>query len=203
MQRRISQILLPLIYVLSIFLIVPVIGAAAPVAYKALRHFGGDFTLTDHHGQRFSLHDAKGKVVLIYFGFTSCADTCPLTLGDMATALRDLGPLAERVQPLFISVDPQRDTQEVLRQYLPYYHPSLLGLTGTQEEIMAVAEQYRAPVYIRKPDENGFYLVDHSSYVYVVGPEGDLANLIRFGTSSDNITRIVRGLLKTEDLPQS
>jgi len=165
-------------------------------SYRALRSYGGDFTLTGHDGKPYSLHDAKGKVVLIYFGFTSCADTCPFTLAKLAAALSQLGPLAERVQILFISVDPQRDSPDLLRQYAAYFHPSILALTGQSEEIAAVAKQYRAPIYVRKPDDNGFYVVDHSSYVYVVDSDGILVNLIRFESSVDRIAQLLRDLLE-------
>ena len=136
----------------------PVSQPAGPVAYPSLRQFGGDFTLTDQYGKPFSLHDARGKVVLIYFGFTSCADTCPVTLTKVAAALRELGDLAGRVQPLFISVDPERDTQAVLRRYMRYFHSSILGLTGRPEEIEAVARQYRAPVYHPEIGRNDGFL---------------------------------------------
>lgn len=169
---------------------------AGPVAYPSLRQFGGDFTLTNQNGQPFSLHDARGKVVLIYFGFTSCADTCPLALTEMAAAMRELGPLARRVQPLFISVDPARDTEEVLRQYVPSFHASILGLTGTPEQIKTVARQYRAPVYIRQADETGFYLVDHSSKLYVVNTEGTLVNILAYEASPDMIAQVIRDLLR-------
>lgn len=168
---------------------------AGPVSYPSLRQFGGDFTLTAQDGKRFSLHDARGKVVLIYFGFTSCADTCPVALAEVAAAMRKLGTLAEHVQPLFISVDPKRDTQEVLRGYLPHFDSSILGLTGTREQVQAVARKYRAPVYIGKSDETGFYQVDHSSKLYVVNTDGVLVNILSYGTSPARIVEVVRALL--------
>jgi protein SCO1/2 len=168
-------------------------------SYRALRAYGGDFTLTDHDGKPYSLQDARGKVVLIYFGFTSCAETCPLTLAAVGEALHKLGPLAEQVQPILISVDPARDTPEVLRGYVTYFHPSAIGLTGTQQEILEVARQYRAPVNIHKPGANGYYTVDHSSYVFVVDREGTLVNLIRYGTPSDRIAETIRALLENNE----
>jgi cytochrome oxidase Cu insertion factor (SCO1/SenC/PrrC family) len=174
----------------------PVAMDAGPPRYQALSQFGGDFSLTDAQGRPFSLRDSRGKVVLIYFGFTSCNSTCPVTLAAVAAAMRSLGPLADRVQPLFITVDPKRDTPDVLREYLPHFHPSILGLRGTQEQVTAVAEQYRAPLYVRKPDEKGDYVVDHGSYLYVVGPDGGLANLVRLGDPAEKIVRVVRGLLQ-------
>jgi cytochrome oxidase Cu insertion factor (SCO1/SenC/PrrC family) len=175
----------------------PMEGHVGPVDYRALHRFGGDFSLTDARGRTYSLRDSRGKVALIYFGFTSCSSTCPVSLAAVAAAMRSLGPQADRVQPLFVTVDPERDTPEVLRAYLPRFHPSILGLTGTQEQVTAVADRYRAPLYVRKPDEKGDYVVDHSSYLYVVGPDGKLANLVRLGDPAEKIVRIVRGLLET------
>jgi len=181
----------------------PVEAGAAPAAYPALSDFGGDFTLTDQEGQSFSLEHARGKVALIYFGFTSCAETCPIALSQVAAAMRKLGSLSARVQPLFITVDPARDTPELLRQYLPRFHPSIRGLTGTQQQVEAVAEKYRAPVYVRHPHEGGTYVVDHSSYLYVVGPDGELANLIRYGDSVGRIVSVVQALLLEQSSQQN
>lgn len=157
--------------------------------------FGGDFTLTDHNSEPFSLTDVRGKIVLIFFGFASCADTCPTTLFKVADAMRQLGPLAEKIQPLLITVDAKRDTPQSLRQYVTYFHPSLIGLTGTQEEVEAVAEQYRVPVLVRKPNENGFYVVDHGSKLFIVDTEGVLANILMFEVTADQIADSVRQLL--------
>jgi cytochrome oxidase Cu insertion factor (SCO1/SenC/PrrC family) len=165
------------------------------VSYRALHSFGGDFTLTDHHDRQFSLTDVRDKVVVIYFGFTSCADTCPLTLTSLSAALRKLGPSATRVQPLFISLDPKRDTPAMLRSYVEYFHPSILGLTGTKKELDKVTDRYRAPFYIHKPDADGFYVVDHSSYLYVIDTAGTLVNLIRHGTPADKIANVIGRLL--------
>ena len=163
--------------------------------YHLGRFFGGDFTLTDHHGQPFSLHDARGKVVLIHFGFTSCADTCPTTLVKITRAMRELGPLSGRVQPLLISVDAKRDTPEVLRRYVSYFHPAYLGLTGTQQKLEAVADQYRSPVYVWKADANGYYVVDHGSKIFLVDTEGGLANILNYETSPTKIASHVKELL--------
>lgn len=160
-----------------------------------VRGYGGDFVLRDHSARTFSLADQRGKVVLIYFGYTSCADVCPTTLVDVAGAIRELGPSADLLQPLLISVDPERDSPELLRKYLAHFHPSMLGLTGTPEEIAAVTRLYRAPAYKRKPSESGFYVVDHSSHIYVVDPDGRLAYLIPYGTPPAEIAGVVRDLL--------
>ncbi len=181
----------------------PAEPGGGPVQYRALGQFGGDFTLTRVDGRPFSLHDIRGKIALIYFGFTSCTSTCPMTLSSIATAMRMLGPASARVQPLFITVDTRRDTPEVLREYAPRFHPSILPLTGTQEQVDAVAAEYRAPLYVRKPDESGAYVVDHSSYLYVVRQDGRLANLVRLGDPPERIVHVVNGLLEEGDSPTS
>lgn len=169
--------------------------AADAKNYRLGRLFGGDFSLTDHNGKRFSLSGARGKVVVIYFGFASCADTCPTTLAKVGMAMREIGPLSKHVQPLFISVDAKRDTPEVLRKYVTYFHPDIIGLTGTQDEVEAVARQYRMPVYVRSPDASGFYVVDHGSKLYLIDTEGMLANILEYDASPDQIVREIRGLL--------
>jgi cytochrome c peroxidase len=104
---------------------------------------GGDFTLTDHHGKSFNLTQLRGKIVLIFFGYTHCPDVCPTELARMAQLLKQLGDDADKVQGLFISVDPERDTPAILSQYVPYFHTSLIGLTGSQDQVQAVADAYR------------------------------------------------------------
>jgi len=158
--------------------------------------FGGDFTLTDQHEKPFSLHDARGKVVMIFFGFTSCADTCPTTMLRMAAAMKLLGAEAGRVVPVFISVDAKRDTPAAIRQYAAYFHPSMVALTGTQEQLEAVAAQYRTPVLVREPDENGFYVVDHGSRLFLVDPDGKLANMLLYEDPPERIAEEVLELLQ-------
>lgn len=135
---------------------------------------GGPFTLTDHTGRRVTDQDFRGKYMLVYFGFTFCPDVCPSGLQVIAAALDQLGPKAEQVTPIFITVDPERDTPEQLAEYVPSFHPRLVGLTGTPEEVQAVAKAYR--VYYRKvKDEKSTaeYTVDHTSIIYLMSPEGE------------------------------
>jgi protein SCO1/2 len=165
------------------------------VRHQALRELGGDFTLTDHRGERFSLHDARGKVVLLFFGFTACSSTCPAIMSKLSTALRRLGPLAERVQPVMVSVDPRRDTPEVLATYVRKFHPGILGLTGSEEEIEAVSARFRAPAHEHRPVD-GAYQVDHSSYIFVLDRSGTVVRLIRFEEGAEKIARVARALLE-------
>lgn len=144
---------------------------------------GGPFALTDHTGRRVSDADYKGRFMLVYFGYTSCPDMCPLGLQVMADAL-DLvpEPLARRITPIFVTVDPERDTVEAIEGYVGLIHPRLVGLTGTPEEIKAAVRSWR--VYVRRNDAQGSagYLVDHSTFTYLMGPDG--AYVTHFGNGT-------------------
>ena len=133
---------------------------------------GGPFTLTDHKGNKVSDTDLRGRLMLIYFGYTLCPDVCPLSLQLMAEGIDALGADGEDVQPMFISVDPERDTAEVMSDYVTHFHKRLLGLTGSPEEVKPVLKAYR--VYVSKQEETdpGEYLVNHSSIFYLMGRDG-------------------------------
>ncbi|MBX3665119.1 MAG: SCO family protein, partial [Burkholderiales bacterium] len=105
--------------------------------------FGKELALTDHNGQRRTLADFRGKVVAVFFGFTHCPDVCPTTLVEMAAVMKELGADAERLQLLFVTVDPERDTAEVLQRYVPAFHPSFLGLTGSADDIARTAKEFK------------------------------------------------------------
>lgn len=169
---------------------------ASAANYQLGKNYGGDFTLTDHEGRSFSLRNARGKVVLIHFGFTACDYTCPVTMTKVAAALERLGSRAAQVQPLMISVDTQRDTPEVLRSYVQNFHPTYVGLTGAQEQVEAVARQYRAPVHVHKPDHKGYYVADHGSGLYLVGRDGMLADIVFFDIPPEEIARRIEDLLR-------
>lgn len=141
---------------------------------------GGPFTLTDSAGKTVTDRDFRGKFMLVYFGYTFCPDVCPTTLNQVAVALDKLGAKGDRVQALFVSVDPRRDTPEVIRQYTAAFSPRLLGLTGTAEQIAAAAKAYR--VYYaehRTGDGPLDYTMDHSSILYLMGPDGQFVAPIR------------------------
>jgi len=132
---------------------------------------GGSFRLTDQNGRTVSDQDFRGKLFLVFFGFTHCPDICPTTLFDMSEVLKQLGPDAEKTAALFISVDPERDTPEKLKDYLSSFHPRIFGLTGTPEAIAAVEKKYR--VYAKKvPLKDGDYTMDHTAVVYLMDKEG-------------------------------
>ncbi len=134
---------------------------------------GGSFELTDHTGKRVSDQDYRGRYMLVFFGFTFCPDICPSALQVMSAALDKIGPKADRITPLFITVDPERDTSVQLALYVQSFHPRLIGLTGTQAEIDQVVRAYR--VYAKKvedPRSTAGYTFDHSSIIYVMNPDG-------------------------------
>jgi protein SCO1/2 len=134
---------------------------------------GGPFSLTDHTGKRVTDEDFRGHTLIVMFGFTFCPDVCPTELQLVSAALDKLGPKGKNVVPLFITVDPQRDTPAQLAMYVKSFHPRLIGLTGTPEEIEAVAKEYR--VYFKKvpdPKSTAGYTMDHSALISVMGPDG-------------------------------
>lgn len=159
--------------------------------------FGGPFTLTDHTGRRRSDTDFHGTWLLVQFGYTSCPDICPLSLDTMTAALEALGPAASRVQPVFVTVDPTRDTPAVLASFLTSFDPRLIGLTGSEAEIAAVAKAYR--VHRRKiitdPADPAAYLVDHGSFTYLMGPDGGFLTLIPYGTDAARMARTIASYL--------
>lgn len=145
--------------------------AGVKVVGQAL--IGGPFTLTDHTGKRVTDQDFRGRHMLVFFGFTLCPDVCPSALQVVSAALDKLGPKADRFVPVLVSVDPERDTPMQLASYVQSFHPRLVGLTGTPAEIDAVVKAYR--VYVRKvgdPKSSAGYTIDHTSLIYVMGPDG-------------------------------
>jgi protein SCO1/2 len=155
-----------------------------------------DFTLTDQNGKPFTLSSTRGKVVLLYFGYTSCPDVCPLTLSDMAAARKDLGPDADQVQVIFVTVDPERDSQQVLQKYVPAFDPTFIGVRGTPAEIKTVADAYGVK-YKKTPLENSAlgYAVDHSAFIYVIDRRGQLRELLPFGTQRQDIASDLKILI--------
>jgi cytochrome oxidase Cu insertion factor (SCO1/SenC/PrrC family) len=150
---------------------------------------GGPFSLVDQDGQRVSDTDFRGRYMLVYFGFTFCPDVCPAALQLMAAAIDKLGAKGEQVTPIFITVDPERDTPEALKPYVSSFHPRFIGLTGTTAQIQDVAREYR--VYFRKAKDEtapGSYTMDHTSIIYVMGPDGRFVTHFTSSTPLDTIT---------------
>lgn len=173
-----------------------VLPTRTPVGSMGEPAIGGRFTLTDHNGRRVTDKDFGGRYMLVLFGFTFCPDICPTALQVSAAALDKIGARADRVTPLFISVDPERDTPEQLKSYVASLHPRLVGLTGSREEVAAAAKTYRA--YWRKvtDDKSAMgYTVDHSSIIYLMGPDGGFITHFTHATTVDAMAAgIVRHL---------
>jgi cytochrome oxidase Cu insertion factor (SCO1/SenC/PrrC family) len=149
---------------------------------------GGPFRLTDQNGKSVSDADFRGRYMLVYFGYSFCPDVCPTTLAVMAQALEKLGSKASRVVPVFITIDPERDTPKVLADYMKAFGPSFVGLTGNDAAIKDVERKYR--VYaVKKPLEKGNYGVDHSSVLYLMGPDGKLVNFYDEAISPDDLAK--------------
>lgn len=133
-----------------------------------------NFTLTGHDGSKVSLSNFKDKVVLLFFGYTNCPDICPITLSVMNNVIDRLGDKADNVQVLFVTVDPERDTVEKLKSYMPYYNESFIGLTGTPEEIDKVAVDYNIFYSKEEVDSSSGYLMGHNSSVLLITPDGEI-----------------------------
>lgn len=157
---------------------------------------GGPFTLTAPDGTIVTDQTYRGKWLLVYFGYTSCPDSCPTTLLEIATALGKLGPDAAKVQPIFITIDPQRDTPEVLGEYTQSFDPRIVGLTGTPHEIDTVAQAYGA-YFVRRQTGPGArdYLMDHSIYIYLMNPQGKFVRAFDTDWSGDRIAAAVREVM--------
>ncbi|MFQ6672359.1 MAG: SCO family protein [Candidatus Tectimicrobiota bacterium] len=159
-----------------------------------------DFTLTDHNGQPFRLSDQRGNVVVLFFGYTSCPDVCPTTLALWRQVHDALGPEAERVRFVFVTVDPDRDTPERLRQHLTVFNPAFIGLWGTPEELGRVYEAYDVThEKVLVGESAAGYLMNHTATVFVVGPEGQLRSSHGFFTPPEEVVSDIRQLLRREN----
>lgn len=157
--------------------------------------FGKPLSLTDHTGKLRSMNDFKGKVVVLFFGYTHCPDVCPTTMSDLKQTMKLLGDKADDVQVLFVTVDPERDTQEVLAQFVPGFDPRFIGLRGTLEEVAANLSEYK--VYAAKVSEPGKsgYTMDHSAGLYVFDKTGAPRIYLGYGEKPENIAHDLRLLL--------
>jgi protein SCO1/2 len=152
---------------------------------------GGPFTLIDHTGKRRTDEDFRGKVMLIYFGFTYCPDICPTDLQNIGLALDQLGPAADKVQPLFITVDPERDTAEHLKEYLSLFHPRIIGLTGDAVAVGVAAEAFKV-YHVKVSGKGDDYTIDHTAFVYLIGTDGNYLGFLPPGTSPERIAETLR-----------
>ena len=159
--------------------------------------WGKGFELTDHHGKRRTLADFRGKVVAVFFGFTHCPDMCPTTMAMLGEAVRKLGSEAGIVQVLFVTVDPKRDTPQVLAQYVPAFHPAFLGLYADEETTARTAKEFKVYFKAQAPNEHGAYSVDHSGQVFIFDKSGRLRLLTRSSKATpDSVAHDLRLLLQ-------
>jgi|YelNatPaOPRAMG01_1025707.scaffolds.fasta_scaffold18608_5 cytochrome oxidase Cu insertion factor (SCO1/SenC/PrrC family) len=163
-------------------------GGAVGITLPAGTAIGGGFHLIDEHGTPVSPEDYRGRWMLVYFGYTFCPDVCPTTLQTIATALDKLGKgEAEKIAPLFITIDPERDTPPVLARYVGQFDPRIIGLTGTPAAIADAARAYRVYYAKETPKDGSPYTMDHSSFIYLMDPEGRLAALFGPQTTADEL----------------
>ena len=152
-----------------------------------------DLRLTDHNGKQRSLADFRGKVAVVFFGYTHCPDVCPTTLADLAQTLRMLGKEADRVQVLFVTLDPERDTRELLAKFVPAFHPAMLGLYGDAQATASAAKSFRVD-YQKVPTKNG-YLMDHTTFIYMFDTQGKLRLMAGDREPSEWLAQDIRQLL--------
>lgn len=173
-------------------------GASSGGSFKGVDITGASYAkglqLKDFNGQVRSLAEFKGKVVFLFFGFTQCPDVCPTTMAELAEVRRRLGPDGEKVQGVFVTVDPERDTPELLKGYLGSMDPSFVGLTGTPDEIKAAAKEFKV-FYQKVPTQNGNYTIDHTAGAFVFDPSGQVRLFVRYGTPVDDLVSDIRQLL--------
>jgi protein SCO1/2 len=177
----------------------PVAGTSGTIATTGKALVGGPFTLTDHTGKRVTEKDFLGRNMLVFFGFTYCPDICPSGLSVLTAALDQLGSAADMVTPVFVTIDPERDTPEKMAEYIKSFHPRLVGLTGSKEDVAAAIKAYR--VYAKKvPDERDpkSYTMDHSSIAYLMGTDGQFRAFFPDLTKPDPLAAEIRKALASK-----
>lgn len=174
----------------------PGTGAAA---FKGIDITGADYARTlnlpDQNGQARSLADFKGKVVVVFFGYTQCPDVCPTTMAELAQVKKSLGPDGDRVQGVFVSVDPDRDTPEVLKAYMASFDPGFVALRGTPEQTAAAAKEFKV-FYAKVPGKaEGSYTMDHTAGSYIFDPSGKVRLFVRYGAGAEPLAADLKALL--------
>jgi protein SCO1 len=164
-------------------------------AVAALPGIGGHFLLTTSAGRTVTDRSFPGKWLLVYFGYTFCPDACPTALSALATALDELGPLAAEIQPIFITVDPERDTPQVVADYAKAFDARIVGLSGTREQIAAATKEFRVYYNVR-PLGNDEYAIDHSSFIYVIDPSGQVVELLTGNLPGHSMAEAVHRVMR-------
>ena len=153
---------------------------------------GGPFALIDHNGQKRTDADFRGKILLVYFGFTFCSDVCPIDLQSIAGAIDKLGPAGDAVQPLFITVDPEKDTPEQLKGHVALFHPRMIGLTGDARQIRQVANAYKVYYAKTEPTKRDDRGIDHTGFIFLIGKDGQYLGFFPPGTPADRMAETIR-----------
>ncbi|GLQ07978.1 SCO family protein [Sneathiella chinensis] len=153
---------------------------------------GGPFELVNHKGETVTDKDFQGKMMLVFFGYTFCPDVCPTEMQTFVQTLDLLGEDADQVTPVFITVDPERDSVDVVREFVAAFHPAIVGLTGTPEQITQVKKQYRAYGQKANSEDKEYYLVDHTSFTYLMGRDGSLSTVFSYGTTAEEMAKVIR-----------
>ena len=180
----------------------PVAETSAPVEVPSLQDFGGiggDFALVDQHGARFELQGLRGQAAMLFFGYTYCPDICPVTLSKMGRVYQLIGEREQELTTLFVTVDPKRDTQEKLAEYLDYFALDAIGLRGDKEEIDQVVRQYGA--HYSLGEERDAYLVDHSTYTYLIDQQGKVRFLFRQSDGPELMAAVTEQLFAEVEKP--
>ena len=160
---------------------------------------GGPFRLVDQFGQTVTRADYRGKYMLVFFGYSNCPDECPLTLQKMALAMQALGPLAQHVAPIFITIDPAHDTPAVLKNYLLKFGHGLIGLTGSKARIASVAHEYDVAFDPNEAEASGSSMINHSTYIYLMGRDGKFLNLFPFTITVRQLVAVLKAQLTRGD----
>jgi protein SCO1 len=183
--------------ILAVLLLLSAVGSIAWLHQRQARQVGGVFHLIDSRsGREVSDRDFRGKWLLVFFGYTHCPDVCPTTLTEIGDTLTRLGPLADRVQPLFITLDPKRDTQQVLADYATAFDPRILGLTGAPAQIAVAAKEYG--VYFATRAVGDDYYLDHSAAVYVMRPDGSYVISFLSTSGSVDMAKRLHGFMQSQ-----
>lgn len=153
---------------------------------------GGEFTALNNKGEIVKDKDFQGKMMLVFFGYTFCPDVCPTEMQTFAQVMTELGDDAGVVTPVFITIDPARDTVPVIDEFVQAFHPSIVGLTGSDDQIDHIKKIYRAYGQKVEGDDPEYYLVDHTSFTYLMGPDGLLINVFSYGTTPEEIAKTIR-----------
>lgn len=194
----------PFVRVLAVTAVLAVIAAGAALwtffnspspqtTSSGTASVGGPFTLVDQQGRTVTDESFRGRWMLVFFGFTHCPDVCPTALNDMSAVLAELGPAADKVQPIFVTVDPERDTVEAMSQYVANFDPRIVALTGTPEQISQAAKAYR--VYYKKVPQGDDYTMDHTGILYLMDPQGRFMTHFTPNTPPADMAARIRKLL--------